>query len=421
MEGNLLRGKRYFIGVGLVFVAGHIVGCKSAEPPTYPVILPAQSAYTPVQGSPNAFDGYALAALRVEGLAKQQKDGESTLTRVTFFKRQREKALALAQPGLQLLRQSASKRCDYKFIPRKPFEPLPYVKGWRLLGLALQWRIKAACENGDYDSAITDAVLATKFGFDMTGGEPASASQGYWVMGLARKAIAPYLSKMGAAQLRNLSAGAKQALMGRPDLKITLQHDHENMLATIQYVQDCYQKGDYTQLLSEWRSDAKDVVSTLKNVKPNDPKRTAYFQRLITEADHQTARLTGLVGQPQSKRPLRTAKLRRQPKGWRFNRHFLAAGENLLDMDDEAVARTRLLILEAELQRACKLTRVAPHDLTQFTKALTIDPYTGQSFVYRSVGQEYEIYSTGEDFIDNNGDTDETFTGPDLRLERSSG
>jgi hypothetical protein len=61
---------------------------------------------------------------------------------------------------------------------------------------------------------------------------------------------------------------------------------------------------------------------------------------------------------------------------------------------------------------------VAPKDLSQFADNLKTDPYSGKPFIYGSDGADYHVYSVGADFRDDGCETDETFTQPDLKLEK---
>ena len=87
-------------------------------------------------------------------------------------------------------------------------------------------------------------------------------------------------------------------------------------------------------------------------------------------------------------------------------------------MLDASLARTRLLILQSEILSTVKSRRSAPKNLGAFPTALTTDPYSGRPFVYRASGPDFALYSVGADFRDNGGETDESFTAPDVTLER---
>jgi hypothetical protein len=100
-----------------------------------------------------------------------------------------------------------------------------------------------------------------------------------------------------------------------------------------------------------------------------------------------------------------------------FGRHFFLAADPLLALNDQTLARTRLLILNAELIKAFKLKAAYPTSLAAFDPAIKTDPYTGADFRYRSDGTDCSVYSVGANLRDDGGETDESFTTPDLKLE----
>ncbi|HZH97573.1 MAG TPA: hypothetical protein VEX38_01265, partial [Fimbriimonadaceae bacterium] len=102
----------------------------------------------------------------------------------------------------------------------------------------------------------------------------------------------------------------------------------------------------------------------------------------------------------------------------RFSKHFFMTLRPLLVLNDATVARTRLLILEAAILKDVRLERRAPKDLSAFGPEIKTDPYSGQPFVYRADGADYRLHSVGENAIDDAGDTDESFSSPDLVLEK---
>ena len=81
------------------------------------------------------------------------------------------------------------------------------------------------------------------------------------------------------------------------------------------------------------------------------------------------------------------------------------------------MARTRLLILYAEVFRFNKNGKPFPRSLAAFSPELTIDPYSGAPLIYSADTAQFSIYSVGSNGQDDGGDTDATFTKPDLKLE----
>lgn len=393
-----------------------LAGCHREPPPPFPVWSEPTTVYVPQPDSSNAFDHYVFAAMRAE------RDGEKHLRRTSFYPGQRQAALQAMQPALELLRKGASKEvCDFKYRPRRPYEPAPYHLGWRLLGRALAWTVSDASEAGNYDRAIAYTVLATRFGFDLTGGSALDAALGLGIIDDARRAIAPFLTAMDGDQLYRLARGIQGALERKPDLAFTIQNEKRAMLAAVQAVQDAYRSDDYTPLVRVVGSEAREAVNYLRGLRGRKDReeRPKYFQGFAAEAEETTRTLLHLARLPAADRAKEPGARLAKVRPWRrFARHFFGAGRPLLELHDSTLARTRLLILEAQCLRTRKKQGVAPKSLDGFTKSLTLDPYTGLQFPYRALGQQFELYSVGANLLDDGGNTDESYTQPDLRLER---
>lgn len=390
-----------------------LTGCRGHVAAPYPTWATPSAPYAPQATSGNAFDGYALAALSVEATGGKQ------LTRVSFYPDQRKAAIAVCDPAIKQIETASKLPCDFRFVARPPFTPAPYQQGWRLIGRALEWKIEASAQAADFDAAINLGILATRFGLDLTGGGATDASLGYVIADDARRALAPWLPKMGAAQLEKLAKGVEEALARKPGLAKTLNHEADNIRMSVQALQDAFQKDDFKQMEENLGPEAREAVEYLQGLRSNDTKRTAYFAGFAKEAEGEIRWLLACAAQP-------TAKREREPKfppdlerPWkRFAHHLFLTGRPIIQMDDRTLARTRLLVLNAELIFAAKTAKRYPTDLSGFPADIKTDPFTGEPFLYRQNGAQYEIYSVGENLTDDAGDTDDTFTTPDLTLER---
>ncbi|HVT11952.1 MAG TPA: hypothetical protein VHE55_06770 [Fimbriimonadaceae bacterium] len=391
-----------------------VAGCGPGTPPLMPDWAPREQTYVPEEGSSNAYDSYALIARNVEETVPQ-----SLLNRVFFDPDHENAVLAKIDKPLSLLVSATKKRCEFRFTAPKMFEPAPYQRGWRLLGRALQWKIEQACITGSFDQAIDLEIAATKFGFDLTGGSATDASLGFEIADEARRAIAPFIAKFGAAQLGVLADGLSNALDGKPPLKVTIEHEHTRMLQGIQYVQDAYAAGRFDDLMSKMGEDVRDGVAYLRDLKSQDAKkRPAYFEGFAQEAEAETNWLTSVADLPATQRKTEATPDLEKQRPWKsFAKQFFTAAVPLLKIQDSSIARTRLAILTSLILRQVKTAHAAPKDLSGFSKDLTLDPYTGRAFAYRASGPIFAVYSLGSDGIDDAGDTDESFTTPDLTLE----
>jgi len=401
------EGRKPFL---LLFWAVLLTGCGSQEPPPFPVWSVQQASPLPQPDKQNGFDRYVRAA----------KDAESVnpkyLTKTFFTPDPRENALKAISNALNDVVAGAKKPCQFEFVPTPPFTPPPYQKGWRLLGRGLAWRIEDACEAGDYDKAIFYLTVATKFGFDLCGGGATDASLGLAIADDARKAFAPYFSKLQNAQLAKLAAGLTYALKNKPSLETTIANEERNMMAAVQFVQDCYRLNQTDILQEKLGSWVKPAVKYLDSLRRNDrEQRPGYFKGLADDAKEEVAYCLQQARLFASQRKEPPSKA--QGPWWRFSLAFFRTLRPLIAMTDVTVARTRLLIIQATLQQRPRQGKAAPSSLDGFKKSISTDPFTGKPFIYRADGSDFDVYSVGANFIDDGGETDDVFLSPDLRTE----
>ncbi len=391
-----------------------VAGCGPGSPPIMPTWSSKELSYTPEEGSSNAYDAYALIARNVEETVPAP-----LLNRVFFDPDHEKEALLRVEKPLGLLVAATKKRCEFRYSAPPMFTPPPYQRGWRLIGRAMRWKIEGACATGSFDEAINYEIAATKFGFDLTGGSATDASLGFEIANEARRAIAPFIARCGAAQLEVLSDGLTSALDGKPSLKVTIEHEHTRMLEGVQYVQDAYVNGRFDDLMKNMKEDVRDGVAYLRDLKGQDSKkRPAYFEGFAHEADEVARWLTVIADLPATQRKTEPTPDLGSQRPWKsFAQQFFTTAQPLLKIQDCTIARTRLAILTCQILREVKAVQAAPKDLQRFPKNLTLDPYTGREFAYRASGPVFDVYSLGADGIDNAGDTDESFSTPDLRLE----
>ncbi|MCW5943553.1 MAG: hypothetical protein KIS66_15080 [Fimbriimonadaceae bacterium] len=390
-------------------------GCRAPEKPPFETFF-EPAAPTPIlKDGPNAFDGYAAAALEAESRAGDY------LNWVSFPPSHRaELAKRLTEP-LRLVQASARKTCAFRYDGVRPFEVAPYRRGWRMLGRAIVWRIEKAVAAGEYDAAISDLGLATKFGFDLSGGATADASLGFAIVDEARRAFLTCRVQLSADQLERVGSVVQQALAAVPSADRTLEHEGRAMLAAVQYVQDAYRSGSYTALIEHLGLDVKNATDRLEQMSKNDAKeRPAYFRAFAQRARDVTAWYRKAAALSAQERSLLKAPEEGTEPWRRFARQFFTAPGPYLRARDRVLARSRLLAIDAWALAKVKRSRAAPKSLAVLERALTTDPYSGKEFRYSSVGTEYRLYSVGANFEDDGGETNEDFDTPDLVLERPS-
>lgn len=386
-----------------------LAGCHTGGPADYPVWAPEPKPYAPNGTSQNAFDAYALAAEDAEA------KGGSNLGRVSFFPGQKKVAADAIQDAVKKVVSATKLRCEFEFVPHRPFERVKYQRGWRLIGRAILWRVEDGCADADYDKAISAAVAGTRFGFGLTGGGATDASLGLAVADDVRKAIAPHMAKMSPTQLDRLATGMKAALEAKPSISTAIENEKANAKQFIQVLQDSMKDGNLKGFQDNLGPDSYDALQYLAEIAGDSRKRGAYFESLAKASDTEFGSLANDSDQPATKRAKPNTKL---DEPWKkLAKHVYGAARPLLEINDATVARTRLLILSAEIDRLGLRNRAYPASLAGFTKELTIDPYSGAPFPYHADQAEYSLYSVGPNGRDDGGDTNSTFTEPDLRLE----
>jgi len=394
----------------LAIISLAAAGCHREEPAFLPTWSAAQPIYVPRSGSSNGFDSLVLASQDVQRSVSPQY-----IDRVWFTPGKRDEATRQANSAVAKVATAVQRPIDFEFSPRGPFDPSPNDRGWRMIGRALVWRIQSECANANYDAAVADEVTATKLGFSLTGGDAMDASLGFVTADDARKALADSVRTMGASQLNHLAQGLEEALNTRPPLSKTFDHEKENMLRSVQYVQDSFLRNDFSDLKKQLGADVRDTVSYLTDLREKSTsKQAAFFEGFADEANKRAEWLSAVSELPLSEREHDPGLSFAKDRPWRtLAKNFFSAGEPLLSMRDETIARTRLLIIESRILAMVKSGQSAPRDLSGFDKDLTTDPYTGQEFVYHSAGTEFTVYSVGDDLKDDGGDD----PSKDLTLE----
>ncbi len=405
---SLIRRSRTPLLV-LLGILASAPGCRRAEPIPYATWRPPLPSYRPATGSNNAYDGYLLAATQAQTVAPRE------VNRVEFTPGMRASVQNRLGPALSTVRAATRKTCRFEYQPVGPSQPRPYRTAWRLIGRAMVWRVEDALKVSDWDTAITWVLASTKFGIDLSGGCSADASLGYAIADEARRAIAPRLGEIPPAPLGRLSSGIAAALRGAPSLRQTLDNEHENMLAAVQYVQDCYRDRKLDALRQTLGRGARDAVDYLS--KMPESERPRYFAGFAAEADDEVRTLIAFGAKPRATRPEPPTRKGEYRPWRRLSTHYFSGGRPLMDLRDQFLARTRLLVLTSRIHAAIATSGAAPASIASFPEYLRKDPFSGRDFVYRASSSDYKLYSVGRDLRDDGGESDEAGVEPDLVLE----
>lgn len=419
---------------GLV-LSGLVLGCHREAPEPLPVRAVRPPPYVPSSNSTNTFDTYARVAQDVENDPEIQK--EKYLNQLSFYPGQRENAVALCAKYTDQIISASRNSCEFKFTPRPPFEVAPYHRGWRLIGHCLRWRIDAAIEATDYDTAVETLLAATRFGYDLTGGGATDASLGFAIADDCRVALVPFLDALSAGQLGRLAEGLEAALKRRPPLSLLVAHEQANSLLAVQGIQDAFVRNQLGAYCRPLGSSVADAVQFLDDLRGKDAKVRVYFDGFVSEANNeaQTAgKLAELPGLERAKVPL--TKLADYRPWKRFARAFfvlaspaLKTGPKkdddkrtwerpLFTLADRSVARSRMLGVMATMLRHRKNKEPIPRNLDDLSVDLAADPFDGGRFRFVNDGTDFRVYSIGSNLRDDGGDTDDAYANPDLTLER---
>lgn len=389
-------------------------GCRRDAPVRYETWATPAPSYTPVRESGNAFDAYALAAVRVEN------EGSKHLDRVSFYPDQRAQARIVGRPAMLDVIRASGRSHEFKFVPHLPFQAAPYQRGWRFIGRCLRWEIEEAVLTEDYDTAVDTLLAGTRFGFDLTGGGATDAALGLGIVDELRIAILPALPKMGSAQLGRLSEGLRAALARKGPISEAIEHERLNSRLGLQALQDGFLREDLREFHDKLGADMREPIEYVQKLKSkSEDKRLAYFQGLASEGDEEIHALIRQSAMPASERSKDPGAKKIKDRPWkRIVPHLFLAARPLLEMDDRTLARTKLLALECDLLKRRKMGQAMPTNLDGYGKEATTDPYTGKPFLYRWDKVQFSLYSQGSNGRDDGGDTDESFSMPDLTLER---
>jgi hypothetical protein len=399
-----------------------VLGLESCGPHDqlpFPDYAPKATSQVPATGS-NAYQDYALAAADFDKRFGARAD--KLTAKPTYSEPERIGLQKQTREEIQRLHSAVLKTCTMPVDGSVSKDALKGRAEWRVLGEVLRWNIQDACQNENYSEAVRNAVIATKFGFDLTGGSPSDASLGFAIVDETRRTIAPFLTKLNPVQLSKLSGETKKIFLNRPQTDVLMQRVAEDMLQHVQEVQNAYRDRQYDQLARELGDDAKEPIEYLRDLHDqSDKKRYQFFETFATEAKVVGSRLVANSRLPLAERtPLEPVKSIESQPWKRFAIRFFHDGDPLLAMNDATEARTQMLILECQIQISLKTEEHTPRDLAKFTKRLTVDPYSGELLVYHTDGRDYKLYSVGQNLKDDAGGPDGRLPLPDVALEVAS-
>ncbi|CAN5497786.1 hypothetical protein BH11ARM2_BH11ARM2_30810 [soil metagenome] len=398
-------------GYGWLAIAALVAtGCRRGGGEPLPNRVPTQAALA-------ADPGFTTLCQAAE---TAQTAAGKLIERTSYYPQQRT---MLSQKLAPAVEQAASVGgAPFVYEAPGPFDKRPYREGWRIIGKAMVWRIEDAVAAHKPPEAVQAFLLASRFGFGLTGGDASDATLGLSIVDEARRAILPALPTLDAAGMSKLSQGLKSALAARPGPGAVAANERMRDLRFVQELQDATLKNDLAPFEGSMGRDGRPAVAYLGDIRQKDKELRAYFDGLTAEVNARMDQQTALANKPRSERLDKDGKdlapkLSEERPWRRFVTHYVLTMPAYRMMDDTSVARTRMLIITAELSRRRKSGQGLPNDLRPFSEGVRTDPFTGHDFVYRTDGTDWVLHSAGEDLTDNGGETDSAGEAPDLTLE----
>lgn len=394
------------IALGGIFFAFVLCGCSSAKEVVFDPIPTTLPPTERTDREKRSFEAYMEAGQRIEAESKH-------INRTTFFPRQKQESEAVVLKVWNQVTQAATSECRFDYKPQG-FQTTDYpLKGWRMIGRVLAWRIERAVKAENYDAAIAQYRIGLRFGLHLSGGDAETLSLGLGISDDCRRALLPALRKLGSGQLSRLNQVVSAALKIKPPLESTALHEAYRSRMVLSRVQQAYRESTVPTLIATLGKGLEDDLTRVSKLKASEA--AGFFKDRLKEIDdyEQSLRADARLAVPKrgTDFDLGSRKFRN------LRRAMLSGGRAMLGIHDASVARTRLLAVYASLLAQAKSIGRVPKNLKKFPQLQIQDPYSGYPFVYRSDGREFLVYSVGIDGKDDLGETDSSFLSPDLCLE----
>ena len=313
---------------------------------------------------------------------------------------------------------------EFAFQPQNPFKIDRTEQGLGFFGEHFAWRISDELSTGHINKAIQDFLTGVRYSQILLGGDIADAVLGDELMNRMRQSITPSLPLMGAGQLEQLSNGLAALLSQRPLRAITITNEQSEMMRTVDQIQKLCLRGSFSSLRKDIGPVAEPSIEAL-SLLPSVRSRAgiSFFQGLAKDANTEGAWLTANGDLPSTKRQAPINFMKRQGKlaEWStISAAMFSDGIAWLNLDDANLARMRLMTIYCQLLADVKTNHVAPQSIPQNLSQFDVDPYTGKPFFYVPTGAQFLLYSAGTNGLDDGGQTDSSFTTPDLFLENTA-
>jgi hypothetical protein len=395
-------------------------GCRRAETVTFTEwsskTVTSIDPTSPQAKIINIGESVERAAIAMAPLDKKGKPSNPLTSRTTFFPQQKKDARRIIGNSRAVLLSSIQKGMNWSHQP-VGLDPAPaYLRGLRLIGYSILWEIEDSLRTEKYDGAVTGCINAHKVGAALLHGGGFEASLGCYLIDESRKKVLTKIGMFSALQLGNLAQGLQNSWGYRPDLARPIEHEKASMLLALQQAQDLFEAKKLDKLRERIGSSSRETIDLLQSIVDKPAKGKDVFDWVGKDIRARSEWLLKKAKDPRNAGPPPELRERRN---WRLLYRYLATNlDSLVPHLLTTSTRTQLFIVECYLRQKVKVKRPLPKVLKAFSPSAVRDPYSGRPFFYKAEGQEFRIYSAGEDGIDNGGETDSAFKAPDMTVER---
>jgi hypothetical protein len=350
-------------------------------------------------------------------LDKEGNPSNPITTRTQFFPKQKAQSRELVKSHASAVQQFCQKKIDWNYQPSSLGTPPMYLRGLRLIGQTYLWDIEDGIKNENLELAISGCVKAHRLGVVLFNGGGFEATLGASLINQSRVMIVPGLSRFSAIQLGKLAQGIQVSWNLRPSLARPIENETQSMLRSLQQAQDLAEQGKFKELQEKLGDATRETVDSLEGLKGKKSALKSVFDWIGIDIKDRSEWTRKRIQDP--KKAGRPPELKER-KTWRYLYRYLASNfDSLTPVLLRTEAKTQIFIIDLYLRQKVKAKRPLPTNLKAFSPAAVRDPFTGESLFYRADRNEFQLYSAGEDGVDNGGETDSLFQNPDLTLEQS--
>jgi hypothetical protein len=390
----------------LVVFAVLLSGCGAPPRAEWPIFEPEAAAVS----EPGTLDELREMAERLE------KRILNELERTTFFPVHRRRLMQALTPERDALTRMLARPPTGQEMAREPFSPVPGGAGLRGMGHALRWPIEDAVAERNVDRALDAFERSLRYGVRLLPADAVGGSLGWLQIDESRRAILPALRYMSANQLRRLSTITKAALAEIPPFSETVRRESANVRRAGRRIGEWLKDNNLKPLQENLGVDGLALTDYLNLSAPTPPERATYLAKFAAEMEAVLAHETEFSDRPALEAAATRPRFDDRRPWRRLHKHFLTTFELARVQRETSIARLRLLILAAELERRDRMRLPHPKSTAEFSAEAATDPFTGERFPFRYDGR-LTPYSVGANLRDDGGDTNVNGTRPDLILD----